>query len=1107
MPETEKPIPASPNFEKLKAKLRELFELDRADLDFGIYRILRQRHAEIVVFLDKHLERSVLAALTSHGELQNAQLKQDLAKAEAAAQAAGIAPEQSPRVVELRGKLTTGANLESTADEIYSHLLTFFSRYYQDGDFIGLQRSTVHGREKYVIPYNGEEVKMFWANMDQYYIKSSDLLRDYTFHIRKADLLTGELPLGDLPDEVVVHFKLVEGDTEKDNRIPDGKTTRAFALDVDSPFEEKGDALWLRFRYREHVSERNLQDKLNADTEKTLADALPTRWKALLFAVDPAFKGKDKKDTRTLLQKHLRGYTAKYQFDYFIHKDLLGFLQRELDFYLKNEVMHIDDIEDSGAPKVAEYLSKLRAIRRCALPVIGMLAQLENFQKKLWLKKKFVVETRYCLTLDRVPKELYPDICANAAQWQEWDDLVALSELKPKRTPEFLEAHPHLMVDSRHFDRTFTLKLLASIDNLDLSLDGVCFHSENFQALQLMQERYREQVKCVYIDPPYNTTSSAILYKNAYKHSSWGTLMRDRLALLRQTICRDGAIFVSIDNHERTILEQAMDQVFGSNNHVEELIWSMNTNNSQAPNYSTNHEYVLVYAKDRPTAESDKDMFREPKPGFDAVMGLVARLNPDYPPIEAIEAALRKLYEQHRIEYQEEIEAQGLEWDDEKANDPWKGLFNYSGAEYRDADGKFVEERSAKGKCARIWIWQEGDASMPATKQSLSTRDPKHPNWRFYKPLHPVTGKPCPHPKSGWKFAYDDDADSPDKRSFVSLQRDRRIAWGPDETKVPRIKRMLHEVETNIGKSVFSDYSDGEKQTSALFGTSGIFLAPKHANFVSRFILHSSKKDSFVLDCFGGSGSTAHAVITTNRNDRGARKYLTAEMGNHFESIIVPRLKKVAYSADWREGKPQNRNTGISHAFKVVRLESYEDALNNLHLRRTPEQDAALTTGGETVRDQYLLGYFLDVESAGSKSLLDLAAFRDPFAYKMDIATSSAGETQEATVDLMETFNWLLGLKVKHIDSVKGFLTVTGEKRAGGRTLIIWRTLSSDPVADNVALDKFLAKLAVSPADTEFEFIYVNGAHTLNDPHNKVHLIEEAFQRLMFDATSFETLS
>lgn len=92
----------------------------------------------------------------------------------------------------------------------------------------------------------------------------------------------------------------------------------------------------------------------------------------------------------------------------------------------------------------------------------------------------------------------------------------------------------------------------------------------------------------------------------------------------------------------------------------------------------------------------------------------------------------------------------------------------------------------------------------------------------------------------------------------------------------------------------------------------------------------------------------------------------------------------------------------------VIRLEGYEDTLNNLRLRRTPEQEAALAKGGETVRDQYLLGYFLDVESADSASQLDLAQFRDPFAYKLNIATSSAGETKETTVDLVETFQRLM---------------------------------------------------------------------------------------------------
>jgi adenine-specific DNA-methyltransferase len=507
--------------------------------------------------------------------------------------------------------------------------------------------------------------------------------------------------------------------------------------------------------------------------------------------------------------------------------------------------------------------------------------------------------------------------------------------------------------------------------------------------------------------------------------------------------------------------------------------------------------------------EADRRMFREPKPGYHEVIELVHSLNPSYPPISVIESALSKLYEDHKAAYREEIESQDLDYDEEKRNDPWKGLFNYKHAEYRDVEGRYVPEAMAQKSKASIWIYRESDWTIMSseTKQSASIRDPKDKNFRFYRPTHPVTGQPCSPSQRGWKGTQFIDPEHPERNSFESLQKDHRIAFGPDHNKVPQQKRFIHEVDTNVCKSVFVDYADGEKELVNLFNRAGLFLAPKHSQFVSRFVEQAVYESGIVLDCFGGSGSTSDAVLRINRAEKWRLKYLTAEMGAHFETLIVNRLKKVVYASEWRKGTPQSRDTGISHAFKIVRLESYEDTLNNLNLRRSPEQDATLAAADESNRDAYLLGYFLDVESAGSASLLDVEQFRDPFAYKLHIATSSAGETKETTVDLVETFNWLLGLKVKHIDTAKGFLTVTGEKRAGGRCLILWRTLSDDPKADNEALEKFLTKLAVNPADTEYDFLYVNGAHTLNDPHNKVHLIEETFQRLMFDTTTFESLS
>lgn len=1018
--------PASPNFEKLKTKLRELFELDKADLDFGIYRILRQRHTEISEFLDKHLAKTVRDALTTHGDLQNAQIVQDLEKAESAAATAGISPEQSPKVMELREKFAKGADLEATADEVYSHLLTFFSRYYQEGDFLGLQRATVHRREKYMIPYNGEEVKLVWANMDQYYIKSSELLRDYTFKV-SANL--GEIFKAKPEDVSTVKFKLVEGDTEKDNRKPDGKTTRAFALDDKNPFEEEGTTLCVRFRYREHISERNLQDKLNADTEKTLADSLPSKWKSLLFATDPSHQPKDKKDARTVLQKHLRSYTAKFLFDYFIHKDLGGFLRRELDFYIKNEVMHLDDIEDTTAPKAEEYLSKIRAIRHCALPVIQMLAQLEDFQKKLWLKKKFVIETRYCLTLDRVPEKFHTDICANDAQWKEWEDLVAISELGPRRKPEFLKAHPHLMIDSRHFTREFTLKLLASIGNLDATIDGVCFHSENFQALRLAQEKKYKGKSFLYTDPPYNSKTSAIAYKNTFNHSAWMSLIFDRLHEATKILGEEKLLAVAIDENEQERLGFILETLFPDFSKTCVTVVH-NPGGIQGDNFSYSHEFVY---------------FVFPSEGIH--IGNVTREEADIVPLR-----------------------------------DWGGEESKRGT----AANCFYPIFTKDGKILSF-------GSVP--------EDDFHPSGAVIQQPDGVLAI-YPIDQGGierkWRFA---------RQSVDTIKDDLTCEFVNGEWVIRR-RKSIYRFKTVWDDKKYNANSYGSKLLGNILGPNQ-FSFPKSVFSVQDCIEAGTKnsKNCMVVDPFGGSGTTGHAVISLNRNDKGSRKYLLVEMGVYFDSVLIPRLKKVVYSTDWKDGKPQTRDTGISQSIKIVRLEGYEDTLNNLQLRRTPEQETTLAKGGGPVRDQYLLSYFLDVESTGSKSLLDLSGFRDPFNYKLNIATSTAGETKETTVDLVETFNWLLGLKVKHIDTAKGFLTVTGEKRAGDRCLIIWRTLSNERKTDNEALEKFLAKLAVNPADTEFDFLYVNGPHTLNDPHSKVHLIEEAFQRLMFDTTNFESLS
>jgi len=326
-----------------------------------------------------------------------------------------------------------------------------------------------------------------------------------------------------------------------------------------------------------------------------------------------------------------------------------------------------------------------------------------------------------------------------------------------------------------------------------------------------------------------------------------------------------------------------------------------------------------------------------------------------------------------------------------------------------------------------------------------------------------------------------------------------RVHFGPDETSVPNLKRYLHETEGQVLPAVFyKDRRAAFKELRDILGDDG-FANPKDPYILGKLVEASADNDAWILDFFAGSGTTAHAVINLNREDGGRRKYILVEMGEYFDTVLVPRIKKVVYSKDWKDGKPVSRE-GSSHLFKYIRLESYEDTLNNLELKRT-ETQLRLLQEHTAFREDYMLRYMLDVESRGSASLLNLDRFEDPFNYKLDIATGTAGESKPTVVDLVETFNYLIGLRVKTTDHIGDVRVVTGANPQGERVLILWRKTKE---LDNDALDAWFRKQGYDTKDQEFDLIYVNGDNNLEnlrrpDQTWKVRLIEEEFRRRMFD--------
>ena len=1010
---------ARKNFDRLKTLLREMFQLDRGDLDFGLYRIMNMKAAEIEAFLDRDLLPQVKDVLTDAVGERRKQLEWELGYTIRRLTALSAPTENNEKVLNLREELAeTWTDADAEAD-VYNHLADFFARYYDEGDFMSLRRYSGGGRATYLIPYDGEEVKLHWANADQYYVKTTENYAVYAFVI------------GDGEAARRARFEIAAADNEKDNVKETDDRKRRFVLTKGrNAVARDGNELVVRFEHRPLTdaekktwpgNNANQQSRINQDSAERILDALDPDWRATLAAPAPT----EADPERTVLARHIERYTARNSFDYFVHKDLGGFLERELDLYLKSEVLNLDDLALGDADRLRRALGRMRAVRHVAGKIIAFLAQLEDFQKRLWLKKKFVLETHWCMTLDRVPKELHPEIAANAAQREEWVDLFAIDESADYEEPPsaaFLEANPYLTVDTRHFNADFEERLLTSLSDagpLDERTDGLLIHGENFQALNLLRARYAGQVQCIYIDPPYNSPSSKIVYKNSFKHSSWISLMENRLKEADFLRSKDSVSVIAIDDNERDNLSSLLYQMY-RNSKIFMTSVIHNKKGTQGDILSINSEYAYFIVP-----EQRKSLARLKIPSNEWTYMNLRNWGG-----ESLRTDARNCFYPIFV-VNDTVEGFGDVCDDD---------FHPSSANMKTDNGML--------------------AVYPIDKDGIERK---------------------------WRYARESVEDI---KGILIAQRNKRS--GIVEILKPQTDAQV--------KTVWDDkrYIAGDFGTKLLtdMGMTGKFDYPKSVHTVYDAIYSIIGTHGFVLDYFAGSGTTGHAVINLNRDDGGRRKYILVEMGDHFDTVMLPRLKKVAYAPDWKGGKPAARDKGMSQVIKYLRLESYEDTLDGLVL--TPPDGGLLAENDPALIEDYRLRYALDAETSGSPCLLG-KHFADPFAYSLSVVRD--GARRDAPVDLPETFNYLLGLRVESRRHIGGVLAITGRDTEGRTCLILWRNLET---TDNKALGRwFTGNRARFPKS--LDLVYANGDHNLNAARRRgdtwtAEPIEPLFRELMFEA-------
>ena len=1021
--------------------LRELFEFDCADLDFGIYRIMNHKREVIERFITQDLPKAISEELAQGALGEETALQQELAgvaqQIRENLDASAVDPEGhlaeafhntklGKRYLELQAQAARARSHEALEAQVYNHLYTFFSRYYQDGDFISKRRYS--RKERYAIPYNGEEVYLYWANHDQYYIKTGEYFTDYTY---KA------------PNGVAVHFKLKAADVEQNNI----KGEKRFFLPRPAEVTWDGPArqLTIPFEFRPlteqeliRYGQKNQQDAIVARAVEELPKQL--RDGAALAALTAERRTTADGRSVSYLEHHLRQYTRRNTSDFFIHKDLRGFLSRELDFYLKNEVLDLDEMEAAGEQLGERWFQLMRLVKRIGNRIIEFLAQIEDFQKMLWEKRKFVTEAFYCITVGNILEQFYPEIAACEPQWQEWKRLYAIDELPDYPVAEdpppaagtaggerasllaftgrdgFLKAHPTLVLDTRHFPREFVDRLLGSFEDLDEVTDGLLVHSENWQALNLLGGSYLGRLACIHIDPPYNTQTSGFLYKNDYLHSSWLAMMASRLRLGFKLLRPDGNHLCHIDENEYERLWLLCEHLqFPTAN---TLVWDKKNPMLGRKGIATQHEYILWQTSSGTSAYLRNTNQR-----------MILRK------AQEIVASHGGVTEAARAEFASWVATQ-------------QGL---SGGEraYRflDDDGR---------------VYQSASLAAPEPRT-----DPK-----FFVPLtHPVTGRPCPVPPNGWS------------RSPETMQRllaADAVIFGIDETVQPRRKIFLAEDSRRQVPSVVQDAARGKSELDNL----GLEFPYSHPVSLYLEVLGAAAPDSdcMVADYFAGSGTTGHAVINLNREDGGRRRFILVEMAGYFDTVLLPRIKKVTFSPEWKEGKPKRMATAEEAArspriVKVIRLESYEDALNNL----------AFDEGGGQMAmrfEDYLLKYMLRWETRHSETLLNVEKLAKPFSYQLHIHRD--GETRTQPVDLPETFNYLLGLDVhsRRVHSTPPspqqgeggregrYLVYRGTTRDGQRVAVIWRDTDGWAKEDYERDRDFVASTGLAKGA---DVVYVNG--------------------------------
>ena len=730
-------------------------------------------------------------------------------------------------------------------EELFDKLYTFFNRYFSESGSIYFAYTPIYQNVYEKVYTDDRDVILFWKTHMLYYVKTDRLFKNLEVEI----------------DDFKFFFDVSELEHKRANE------KKAIIYEFK---EKRSDGVIV---FNVSYSERGRVTKIDDILRNLRKEGVTI--------------------TEDTLERAFRVFEKQSEVDYFINKNAKEFLQEQFNLWLYQYVF-------SGESEWTEKrITQLQVLKDIAFKIIDFISQFEDELVKIWNKPKFVLNSNYVITLDRIAEkniDLVGKILEHEGfdnQAKEWEELGLTQDGFDKREifqntlagKQLNTKYRYLPIDTRYF-KDLEFEILGLFDDLDDSLDGWLIKSENYQALNTILPKFRGKVQTIYIDPPFNKAQDAdYFYSVKYKDSSWGTMLENRLRLAKDWLSERGSIFVRCDYNGNWIARPLLNQIFGDESFTNEIQINRSKiarEGESLNRFATATDSIFYYRA------SEKSVFNS-------------------------------IFKERGRESN------------------WIGM--HSPYQYKSNIERIILDR--------VWY------------------PPKGRHWSFTQ------------------------------EKIGRLEKEGRIRINPDRIYIDvfgnEVKGMPEYLESSMAPCD-SNWTDipGYSQTQG-------FPTENSEILLKRVIESTSNRDHLVMDFFLGSGTTtavAHKL---------GRKWIGVEMGEHFYTVVLPRMKKVlAYDKSGiskeKDVKDKYNKNAAGGFFKYYELEQYEDTL-----RRVKYEDSDLFDNPyEDPYNQYV--FMRDL-----KMLESLEIDYEHNKVKVDLSRLYSN------IDIPETLSNLLGKWIKKI--------------------------------------------------------------------------------------------